>query len=169
MKRIKWYTTIEELPVWNFWKVQQTGDHTYLLRLEDYSSRPPQQQVKVDLQALWDNLVEAFIDRFDLPQLEKRILNKRLQVNHLVLDFIIGQDKTLLTEIKVRQRELQHLLRQRSGVVQDLDTQAALLESHFGVTINLHQMSVKRFYTYIELYAKQLQSLKEKPRVRAKV
>jgi hypothetical protein len=169
MNRVEWYSSIEDLPVWNFKKVQQTGDYRYLLKLDDYGCMPGAKHIRVELNALWDTLIEQFIGRFDLPQLEKRILNKRLQVNHLVLDYIIEENKGLLTQIKLRQRELQHLLHQRSAEDQDLDTQAALLESHFGVTINLKQMSVKRFYTYIELHTKQLQSLNNKSGVRAKV
>jgi hypothetical protein len=169
MKRIAWYKGIGDLPVWNFRQVQDTGDLNYLLKLEDYSIAPRPKLIRVDLRALWDTIIEEYIERFDLPQLEKRILNKQLQVNHLVLDYLISQDKALVTMIKLRQRELRHLVGQRNGEAQDLDTQAALLESHFGVAINLYQMSVKRFYTYMELYARQVQLLNEKPRVRAKV
>ncbi len=169
MKRIAWYRGIEDLPVWNFRQVQNSGDFNYLLKLDDYSIAPHPRHIRVDLKALWESILEAYIERFDLPRLEKRILNKQLQLNHLVLDYVISQDKALVTEIKLRQHELRHLVGQRPGEAQDLDTQAALLESHFKITINLYHISVKRFYTYMELYSKQIQLLNDKPRVRAKV
>lgn len=82
----KYYKTIDYLPLFNFFKVIETNDYRYLLKLKDYEILP---DTKHDLQSVWLDIQNQYSKADDSNY---QIINftqskglQQMQINYLVL------------------------------------------------------------------------------------
>lgn len=161
---MKFWESLEEMPVWNWQKVLETSDHHYLLREPEGGKDA---DILADLEKLWRKLQDAFIDRFGLSKRYVSIERKRLGVERLQLKYMSSGDKSLLPVIEVRKRELEAMIReQKQEKKQPFEEQVVLLETHLGFFIDTRKVSVSRYYTYIQVYERELESLTQKGNVK---
>lgn len=154
---MNFWESLEELPIRNWYKVLETGDYSYLIQ---DGKRQVRVLNKKNLEALWKRLQEDFIDRFGLSKKYVSIERKRLSIERLQLKYMSTGDKTLVPVIEVRKRELEAMLReQKVEKRQSLEEQVVMLESHYGFSIDTRKVSVARYYTYIQVYERELQRL----------
>ena len=58
-KSLKYYHSIDFLPVGCFYKVLETGDYRYLLKLDDYDELP---ECSLNLDEVWESIVKEYLD-----------------------------------------------------------------------------------------------------------
>src|SRR5690606_18513813 len=101
------YSSIEEMPIYNWNKVFETGDLSYIFK-------DGKGKITKDLSDLWDELQQQWMDEFGLEQeMEERIRIKRKLAEHK-LDYIITQDRFILNFITIAEIEIEDLNKQKS-------------------------------------------------------
>lgn len=102
-KDTSFYNHIEELPVWNWNKIHETGNLNYLYINQD---KYKFDIFKSSLEDIWLDLLQQYFDRYGLPQklarkfkLKKRLISIRCQ-------FILTGDRSLLNEIALLEADL---------------------------------------------------------------
>ena len=65
---MKFYRTIEELPIWNYNKVSEYGDVRYLLRLDDYFELPDKGFELKDLAQTFVDIADELFERFGVDE-----------------------------------------------------------------------------------------------------
>ena len=151
-KYTRLYQSIETLPIWNYHKVQTTGDLKHLV----IRGRPKHNV----LLKLWERLQEEFTEKVGLSDVGNAIIQKSKKLMIAELDRIIAEVEGghNLSKAKVTIKQLTRELSERpESSIQSLDEQAAILESWFKIGIDIHTVSVLRFYKYLELYQKQIE------------
>ena len=140
------YSSIEDLPIYNWWKIHSTGDLTQLC----IGSK-----VKVDLkklEELWRNIYDQYIKAFGIGD---SFLNYVLKQNEIALLQIRRweeDDRSIETLIEVAEIELKELSLSESG---DFYEVKAGIERALGIArIDVKQCSVVEFYTYIKILNK---------------
>ena len=157
---MKHFRNIEELPIWNYTKVNETGDLRYLLCLDDYYDLPNVSDLK-QFETLWEDIRYQIIDEFGFSHLEQLILQKDKEIEQLKIKLILKKDKKLLTKLKIRQKELVSMLKSnKSEKKQSFEEQVVYLESYFKIPIDIKKMSVKRYFTYIRVFEQQIEQQK---------
>ena len=95
------YDTLEDLPIYNWFKVSETNDYRWLLKSYDKES-------KVDYKPLFDKLNQEFLDIFGASSEREKLLSllKRL-IKHKA-DYLLGK-KHVINYIKVIEFQLEQL------------------------------------------------------------
>ena len=152
---LKLYQSIEDLPIWNYHKVQTTGELRYLIR----KGRPK----KDVLLKLWERLQEEFTARVGLTDSGNALMQKSKRLMLLELKKIIAEIAGKSTSrIKVDLEQLSKELTNRSDTTtQDLEDQAAILTKWSGIDINTKVMSTLRFYKLLELFQKEAETYEQ--------
>ncbi len=153
-RRYMKFRSIEELPIWNWNKIKEEEDFRYLLKLDDYFDLPvPDPEVIVELGFLWEKVKDQFTERFGFPDQFKRIEKKRIEIDLLMLDFIITGDIGLQTLIQVKRKQLEGMIKKiQQDSDQPFEEQVVILESHFKLAIDTHKVSVLRYYSYVNIF-----------------
>lgn len=137
------WSSIDELPVYYYFKVIEKNDLNYLVR-EDSKSTPQETKTKEILKA-WDNIQTELIE-----------LNMK---DPKYLEELKGQRRHYLRKIRatVGQSPADQIHYERykpqyeSEDKFDYDKSLAILEKNLGFSINDKQMTVKRYYTHLQL------------------
>jgi len=136
------YTSITEIPIYNFDVLCKTGDFNYLLK--DGNSKLPED---LDEVALWSNIYNEFLDTFGLSKDFHKYLKLRAKATRLYKEALVDGKKHLVTFAKLA--DLQALDAIKTVEVGDLSTTSAALSKHLGFRINPMEIPVKEYYAYI--------------------
>lgn len=143
------FNSIEDLPIYNWQKVNQTSDLTYLLKVR----RPISGKESEQLKNIWQNIFDEFIDTFDVPEYMKTILSLRRDIECLRVDMYIEKDRTLSAIIQVKELELKNLL--GNDKIDNVNETTAHIEKYLGFRIDENICSVKKYYTYVKMIEKE--------------
>lgn len=134
------YFDIEELPVWNWMKVHETGFLGYLLKKPKKESRP-------ELKNIWNSLYNQYIKEFGVSERYIKELRIRKKIALLQCDLIITGDKSIKSFIGAEENYLEEMRKdKRSSFEQTIIG----IEKVMGFNLNPKNISVKRYYTYIK-------------------
>lgn len=100
------YNTIEDLPVWNWNKIIETGDLKYLFKKHE------SQQSSEVLFPIWDDLQQQYFDEFGQSQ---ELINRErimFQLVKLNLKYLKTKDRSVLNFIKIKKHQLDELNKQ---------------------------------------------------------
>ena len=151
-EEMKYYKSTEEWPIWNLNKVNETGDVRYLIKGIDYFEDLPDIGMKVmNLLDAYKELTKQISEMFGLD--ESFITKMRDEKDLLIMALqILAGDKAKKAMKKVKEEQI----KQREGTVkvknQTFEEKIIVLESHFKKDFNVQQMTVKRFYTYLDMF-----------------
>ena len=107
LKKIELFTSIDEMPVYNWFKIHQTNDLTLLVK----SGKSETKKHSELLIATWDSLLSEFIDTFGVSETFKKIIRLRFSIETKKFQVIHTGDKSANTFIKLEQIELDKLTR----------------------------------------------------------
>lgn len=100
----KIWLRIDEMPIWNWQKIVETGDLIYL-----YKNHTKKDKVLKAFSNVWEDLQQQYIDEFgmdDTTMNKMRIMRKIIGLN---LKFCETQDRSLFNIIKIEQQRLSDL------------------------------------------------------------
>ncbi len=153
-RKHKHFKTIEDCPIWNLNKVNETADIRYLLKLDDYFDELPSSGY--DLKTLvetYQKIHEQVINHFGFD--EKFIGKMRAKKDLLILHLkVLSGEGHLKAILKVKQKTREENAPKMEGKKQDFEEQIVMMERHFQVSLNVQTLSVKKFYTYLNLFKK---------------
>ena len=146
------YSTIEELPIYNWWKVHETGNFEYLLYTRKTSSK---KEVK-KLARVWKSLYEQYIQRFGYTEQFIETMSKKREIALLKVDYITSGDKSLKVFIQIAEKELEEM----TGEETDFYQGKSMLEKSLGFYIDIHRMSVAEYYSHFQVAKKTTKTTK---------
>lgn len=143
----RYHVSIETLPLWNWWKLQETNNYKYLSEdkdlINDYSKESAE---------IYENIFNEYIEigglgeeYLELLELKKKWINKRSQ-------WILTGDKSVKMESKFLQVDIddqENRLNKVSGVTKE--NALAVISEYVG-HISEKEITVKQFYNYINYY-----------------
>ena len=147
--KIDLYQSIEDLPIYCWFKINETNNLEWLLKkkvkVTDYHK-----QVMV---ATWDKIIDEFVDTFGIPDKMKEILELKRDIFVLECEMFLSKDPLIKNFIKIKQFELRKLMeteKKKSTV-----SAKVYVEKFLGFRLNEKECTVKEFYEYIEAMKQQ--------------
>ena len=138
------FNSIDELPIWNWWKCSETSNLIYLHKNSDYKKED------LSLFELWEDLNNQYFDEFgigdrlvELMRLKKKWIIKKA-------DYLLNENRFALTELDIIEAEMQDNS-SSANMAKNSDT-IIFLEEKLGREINPKEISVKKYYDYINYY-----------------
>ena len=61
--KVDYFNSIEDLPIWNWWKIAETGNLIYLHKLEEYEGKEDYNLIE-----LWNKLQNQYLEEFGITE-----------------------------------------------------------------------------------------------------
>ena len=136
----RYYQDLEELPIWNWWKIHESKDFKYLLK-ED-------KKLTEHAPLIFDALYSEFISIFGVGDSYKTYLDKLKEIRIAEIDMVLFDDPSMETFIDIMKTELDDIKMANSGGTY-MDT-AIAVEKNMGFKLNTKEISVFEYYSYIK-------------------
>lgn len=147
--KIECYNSIDELPIYNWFKVNETNDYGWLLkkklRLND--------KQRLLLSEAWDKILSEFIDTFGIPEKMKDVLELKREIFVLKCQMTLGGDLLIKNFINIAEFKLKQILKEDKA--QSTGSAKVYVEKYLGFKLNERETTVKEFYEYIEALKQQ--------------
>lgn len=137
---MKLYNSIEEMPVYNWFKCIDLKDYSYCAI----------DKVNVDLEKCkeaFSNLYNEFLDTFGINESLKQVIELQNEITILKIDKVLTENNSLQTFIELKQIELDELINVKA---EKTKTYKVEIEKFLGFRINEKEVSVKEYYEYLE-------------------
>jgi len=144
------YDSIDNMPVWNFEKINHTSDFSYLFKNRKmFKSVSKNRLIRNKLETIWAKLYDEFISEIGLSEEFKNYIEAQKQiVNHYYKAIVEGQ-RHELNFAKIKEIELEEKLNTLSNM--QIDEMCIRVSKHIGYEINPHKISVKTFYKHLKV------------------
>lgn len=136
---MKYYDSIDNLPIHHYWRITETGDLKHLIIEGDVSAK--------ELQKAWEQIELGFFDM--LVEDEDYILELRKDAEYYALKAEVAVEPNALNRIYLRAEENERSLRPKGQF--KYDESIAILERSLKFAIDDKKMSVRRYYTHLRL------------------
>jgi len=140
---LDYYDSIEELPLINWWKFNETKDVKHFLKV--YSDVNTAKLLL--LETIYAKLMNQYTKEFGINEHLLLVLEKQIDIAKLKADFMNGIG--IITSIEVAEIELQELVRGVKGM--GFYEIKALIEKQMGFRIDPNVTTVMEYYSYIKL------------------
>lgn len=137
------YKSIETLPLWNWQKIHETNDLSYLGKSRNI----------IDV---WLKISDEFVDEFGISDAYRAILELQKDIAILNIDMILDDDPSLQTFIDIKEHELRELL--HAPTRQGSSPLTYLSKWMGGGVINPHLITVKEFYSHLREMEKDIKN-----------
>lgn len=101
--QVKTYQSIDDLPQWNWDKVNSTGNYAYLKVLKTY--RKIDHEVTDELTLRWEKIYDEFIEEFGLSAQYLKYIESKKQIARLQIEFVKTGNRMLLNEIEIEEMD----------------------------------------------------------------
>jgi hypothetical protein len=142
-----YYISISELPIWNWWKIAETGNLIYLHKDNDYT------KVDYSLVGLWNNLQNQYLDEFGITQEFEDVIKLKKKWIIKKADYLLTGERFKLTELDIIEAEINETM--NSKITVDKDDTVIMLETKLNRELNPKKISVKKYYNYINYFSNQ--------------
>ena len=150
----KRYEHIDDMPLFNWRKVQEDQDYRYT-RLEDIYKGEEEPE---DYLA-WDKVYESFLETFGVSEYYTRILELRLQKAIAQCDLVITEDRSHNNFIKRYDREITELMNRDNDMT--LGDCISYVSKWQGYPVQQKKTTVREFYETLETMKKEANKQKE--------
>ena len=127
------YNSIENIPIWNYNKILETGD------FEKYEVDPES----------WEKIEEEFFNQIGYSEKYFEILRLKVDLAKTKVIYYKSDNRALKTLIEVKKAKLQQAVSVEVGSTFDLMT--AQVSKFMGFRIDVKEVSVLEFYNYLKL------------------
>lgn len=141
------YDSIENLPIWNWNKIQEKGDYTYL-RINRINGQITKKEFAI-LQKTWEVIFSEYIEKFHWSDNFLMIHEKKKEISYLQHQMIITGDRSICTFVEIAKQELELLKQGNDGGFDfwDLKTQ---MEIQMKMQIDTKKIMVIEFFSYLK-------------------
>lgn len=124
------YDSIDNMPIAVFSKIMRTGDFSEIG------------------EQVWIKIFDEYIDAFGLGEYESYLRLQQEAVKNYFLAYCKGQ-MHLVTIAELKERQAEEMISETDSL--SLEKAAAAVSKFMGFRVNVAEVSVKEFYTYIKL------------------
>lgn len=142
-----YFNSIEDLPIWNWWRIAETGNLIYLHKEADYSKED------YTLVSLWNRLQDEYLNEFGITQEFQDVLKLKKKWINAKTNFLITEDRFILNEIEEIEIDIKETM--SSKITVNKDETVIMLETKLNRELNPKKISVKKYYNYINYFSKQ--------------
>ena len=143
----KTFNTLSTLPIWNFFKIKNSGQIIYLLDIEDHTKTHITKKEITFLHDLWEKLDTEFIDRFAMNQefINRCLIEKTILL--LKLEEITSSDPFIKNRIKAEELKLKEDTNKKEKF--DIDKTVGVVEKYMSFQIDIFKTPIAKLYSYI--------------------
>lgn len=145
----KCYTSVEDIPIYNWWKLHETGDYSYVLK----EKHVVEEIVNPILREKWDQIYDTYISRFGFAPELMAIHNQEKKIAKLKAQRMATGNRKLNTDIKVEEHILQEM-RKMPQQKADFYEIKAVVEQARGIALDAKVVTAAEFFTYLALLKK---------------
>lgn len=143
------YESIDDLPVYNWFKIHETSDLSFLLVKKKKFVKMNQHTV---VKKIWTQIYDEYFQKFGFSDNFLSILQKETEISLLIIEKTISGDESINTLIKIIQIEIEKLKGSGSkNAPIDFFKLKSDMEERLKFRINMKECSVTEFYSYISL------------------
>lgn len=140
----KYWGSIEEMPIYNWFKWHEEKDNTYLSKSRKIGSL---------VNYFGDKIMTQFINRFGFSEVFIKALEKEKELVLLQARRALTDDRSLNAFIKICEIEIEALKKETTERA-DFYEIKGMLEHEMGFQINIKKISVAEYYTYFKAIKK---------------
>lgn len=145
--KIEFYDSVDNIPIFNYWKTEETGDLKYLAIGKDYEKDFFYDQKEAA--ESWNKVNKSYLDIFGVSAHYKDVL--MLQKEVILNEYIWQTQREPIAKVYAREakKELESIQKD-DGVKADKNDQIFMIEKEMGFQIDVKVMTMKKFYLYIK-------------------
>ena len=142
MKQPKHYTSIDDLPQYNWRMIGEKNDLSFML-IDKHKKFD-----KAKMKIAFDKIKDEYIDTFGINDNYLKILELKRDIAILEIDMAISKDRTIKNFIRISKIELDNLLKSSDNSKQSQTTFA--LTKHLKCYISEKDLSVRQYAELVE-------------------
>lgn len=139
------------MPIWNWEMLSKLNDLSYMLITDDYSKINGVNFI--ELRKIYNELEATYLTEFMLKSDYFEIINLQKEAIGLRIDAILTGDKTLNVHATLSEKEIDLLSENKKSL--NLNESIAILEKYLGFPLDEKKLSVKKYFTYIDMLIKE--------------
>jgi hypothetical protein len=139
------YTSIYNLPQWNWTMVHKSGNLSYLKKLHTYRNIGEDQSK--ELEEIWYQIYDEFIEEFGLSKEYRELIEKKKRIAQMKNDYIQTEDGFLLTLIDIEEIEFNSTFDKSEGL--GYEAMVVAIEKRQGMAIDPRTLTVYKYNNYI--------------------
>lgn len=142
-----YYNSIEILPLWNWWKIAETGNLVYLYKREIYKGED------WSLSDKWDIIMNEFLNDYGLTPEYQELLRLKKEWIEKRTDYLLnGMDRFLMFESELIEIDIKDAMSIKIKAKKE-DT-VIMLEEKLGRELDPKKITVKKYHDYINYYSR---------------
>lgn len=149
------YNTIDDMPIFNWLKIQDTNDITWILKEKRSAEKCSEKEID-KLQECLQVMTNEYIDAYGITDEYRRILRLKGEIFTLRAEFAMTQDRTKLTFLAIKQDELMAILL-KSKNAEKTDVRVFAMK-YLGQSVDMKKTSVREFYNILAEAKKEIKS-----------
>jgi hypothetical protein len=142
-----YFNSIDSLPIWNWWKIAETGNLIYLYKDEDKYDK-----TDYSLVSIWNTLQNEYLDTFGITAEFEQILKLKKKWIIAKSDFLITGDRFILNSIDEIESDINETM--KAKITTDKGDTIVMLETKLSRELDPKKISVKKYYNYINYFSK---------------
>ena len=139
------YTSLEDMPIYNWFKVNSG-------KLEFVYEKKPKKIDEKEAEKAFESLFAEYIDIFGISESYYKVLELKKEICKLNIEMALTGDLFLKNFIRMAQIELNDLNKNTDKT--NLHEVKVYLEKYLGFRLNEKEVSVKEYYTYLNVMSK---------------
>ena len=145
------YSSIDDLPQWNWSQVHKTGNLAYIKKLKSY--RKLELDNSLVLEQLWLQIYDEYLEEFGLSKEYKEILDRKKHIARMKNEFIMSSDRSLLNFIKIEELELEASFDKSEGM--SFESVVNGIEKLQKIPIKIKEITVYEYNNYLRTLKEQ--------------
>ena len=145
-KELRLYDSIENLTLYLWWKIHETGDLRYLIKAENYELTNGDVQ---RIEDTWDDIQDEHVERFGMPEAYEDYLRQLKVVTLKRINFALSQNGMDKTWLKIEEDELKDMM--KTTKTNQYKTKAQVEIAAGVAPVSPHIMVVVEYYSLIEV------------------
>lgn len=141
--KMQWYKSIDELPIFNWFKIQDTNDVSWMM----IKKKKMTTYRLLVLNKAFSDCQAEYLDAFGVNETYKKILMLKWQISVLRSEMVIHEKRTNKVFIDLKEIELKGILSESKKT--ETGNVRVMIEKHMGFKLNEKEITVKEFYEYL--------------------
>lgn len=141
----EYYTSIENLPIYNWFAIQKSNDVISLLKVQRVVNEDERKELTQVFEFIW----REFVDAFGVSDTMRSVLELRRDILVETCDMYLNNDRSRLTFINIKKKELEKILNTQE--TKGIDNTKGYVEKYLGFRLNSKEVTVKEYYGYVKM------------------
>jgi hypothetical protein len=139
----KYYLTIDEMPIYNWFKCIDLKDYTFVLK----TKKECVESELNECEGIFGELYLQYIDAFGISEQLADILSIQNEILSLKIERVITNDKTIDSFIELKELELKDKVSVKQTKTNLIKVS---IEKYLGFRLNEKEVTVVEYYNYLE-------------------